>query len=319
MQENFIHLLSTSPCYISINGNAIGLIDNTNTMELDFVTKSDKVFINFEPVTYKKSQLPYTFELDTACKVSCQNENVLIVPFPNNNYDVIVKPFEISQNLHTKAIFNQNIGNYYISITSSYLSNLTIFSGASIVYNTTLPLISSAKCELKKNIIIVEGYIDDNNYYLFMIDTSNLQVLYNDVVCSISVSTDEIMALKNLHDISHHSVVFKFKFSTKESEKYHVYENNICGNCQSELLLPKDFLECIAVGDENKIKTMLSDNLINTPIAKFKSYFGDFEHVYLNRHNIVQDKINYTVIGNKTKNYNFVISEGKIKDIEEVF
>ncbi len=319
MQENFIHIMSKASCYISVNGCAIGLIDNTNTMELDFVTKTDKVFVSFEPVTYKKSQLPYTFELDTASKVCCQNENVLVVPFPNNHYDVIVKPFDINPNLQTKAILNQNIGNYYVTITSSSISNLTIFSGASIVYSTTLPLISSAKCELKKGIIVVEGYINDNNYYLFMIDTSNLQVLFSDTVCSISSDADEIMTLKNLHDISHHSVVCKLKFSTKQSEKYHVYENNVCGTCQSILLLPKDFLECTTVGDESKIRTMLCDNLKNTPVAKFQSYFGEFKHVFLNRHNVLQDKINYTVIGSNCKNYNFVLSDGKIKEIEEVF
>ncbi len=317
MQENFIHLISTCEASVSINGKNVGVIDNINNFEIDFVSRTNRVFVGFQPIN--SNSLPYTFELQTNKSVMCQNDNVQIIPFPNSHYDVIMNSFLISQNQNSKSILNKNLGNYYITITSGSSSQITIYSGASIVFNQNIPLVTSAKCELKKDLIVITGYITDSKYYLLILNTQDISVVFSDIVESIEMTNESITSLKNLKDISHHSVVCKVDFASHKSENYHVYENNTCGNPSSIYLMPKDFLECLKVGDENKIKTMLCSNLLNTPIAKFQSYFGNIKEIYINRHEINPQKINYSVLTDKIKNYNFVIDNLKIKEIEEIF
>ena len=54
MQENFFHILSKVPCEININGANLGLIDNVSNFELDFITRTDKIYVNFTPISYSK-------------------------------------------------------------------------------------------------------------------------------------------------------------------------------------------------------------------------------------------------------------------------
>ena len=52
--------------------------------------------------------------------------------------------------------------------------------------------------------------------------------------------------------------------------------------------------------------------------SKFKTYFGDIQGIYLNRH-IISPNINYTIKNNQYKNYDFIIENNKIMEIEEIF
>ena len=63
MQENFIHLISTCEASVSINGKNVGIIDNINNFEIDFVSRTNKVYVGFQPIN--SISLPYTFELET--------------------------------------------------------------------------------------------------------------------------------------------------------------------------------------------------------------------------------------------------------------
>jgi alpha-galactosidase len=112
---------------------------------------------------------------------------------------------------------------------------------------------------------------------------------------------------------------YKINKESKSCSNYVVYENNTCTEPHSNLLIPKVFLEAIQIGDENILKKYLSYQLLSTPINKFQSYFGNIKELYLNRHMINQDKLNYTILSNGYKNYNFVMENNKIKDIEEIF
>ena len=319
MQENFIHFLSQVPCQLSINGSNIGIIDNINTMELDILTKTDKLYVTYNPISNQNNLLSYTFQLNTQGHPTTDNEYIKVVPFPNNNYDIIMTPFYYYQIDQNKVLLNQQIGKYYISITSDNITRITIFSGASIVFTINTIQLQSAKATINKDIIIIEGIVDVETYYLLVIETEHFKILHNDISHSIEVGDDYIQSLKNLKDISHHSIVYKIDKNNKTCQDYRVYENNICTEPHSTLFIPKVFLESLQTHDEALAKKYLCSDYLSTPFDKYLGYFGDIKEIYLNRHFIRQDQLNYTILSNEYKNYNFIMENNKIKEIEEIF
>ena len=319
MQENFLHFMSQKNCQVSINGTNIGLIDNINTMELDIITKTEKVFVTYQPISNEESFLPYTFQLNTSNQVNTDNSYIKVVPFPNNHFDIIMNPFYYYQIENSEVLLNKQFGQYFLSIVNDNITRITIFSGASVVFTTNIIKLKSAKASLNQDILTIEGIIDNDTYYLLVIDTKNFKCLFNDICHSIEDTDSQIQVLVNLKDISHHSLVYAIDKKNKSIEKYTVYENNICTDPHSNILIPKLFLECINTQDETLAKKYLAIELQSTPISKFKSYFGDIKDIYLNRHQNTQDKYNYTVFNNNYKNYNFIMYNNTIKDIEEIF
>jgi len=319
MQENFIHFLSNTPCQIAVNGQNIGIIDNINVLELDIITKTDRIFVSYNPISDNQNLLSYTFKLNTQNHPTVDNEYIKVIPFPNNNYDIIMNPFYYYQIDNSKVLLNQQISQYYISIVSDNITRITIFSGASIVFTMNTIKIKSAKASIDKDILIIEGIVDDDTYYLLVIDTANFQILHNDISHSIDISDDYIQSLKNLKDISHHSIVYKIDKKKKNCQDYRVYENNTCREPHSPLLIPKVFLEGIQTHDESLAKKYLSRELLTTHFEKFQGYFGEIKEIYFNRHLVLQDKLNYTIFTNTFKNYNFIMENNLIKDIEEIF
>ena len=177
----------------------------------------------------------------------------------------------------------------------------------------------SVKADLTNDILTLEGIIDNDTYYLLILDTSNFKILHNDISHSIENTGEYIQSLKNIKDISHHSIVFKINKKDKSTENYKVYENNNCREPHSNILIPKVFLEAIQTHDEEVCKKYLSSNFSSTPFSKLTNYFGEIKEIYLNRHLVLQDKLNYTVNSDRYHNYNFLLSNNKIIDIEEIF
>ena len=320
MQENFIHFLSTDKCQISINGSNIGIIDNVNTFELDILTKAERLFVSYNPISQKTNYLSNTFEIINNNILNSNNNYIKVVPFPNNHYDIIMKPFYYYQIDSTEVILNQQIGKYFVSIVTDNVSRINIFSGASLVFSINIPKIKTAKASIEKDLLTIKGVIDNDTYYLLVVDTTNFKIIHNDISHSIEISDKYIQSLKNLKDISHHSIVYKIDKEKKSLECYRVYENNTLKLPHSNFLIPHVFLEAIQQNDEKLAIDCLCLDLNNTTIQKLKNYFGDIESIHLNRHEIIANKLNYTIFANnKYKNYTFIIENNKIKDIEEIF
>lgn len=319
MRENFIHLLSNIPCLVSINGKEIGKIDNENNMELDIITKTSNVYVSYTPISQKANAIPYTFLLNTNEQISSDNEYISIIPYPENHYDIIMRPFYYYQIKESKAILNVNVDKYFVSIVSDNLSRITILSGNTILLNITSPKLIEAKAELIKNTLVITGIIDNDTYYLLVIDTTNFDIFYNDICHSIDNDSNCLQCYKKLSNLSHHATVSKINFEDKKKEIYNVYENDKSHNILSPYLIPQAFLECLSLNDENLARTFLSPKISTTPINKFKNFFGEIKEIFLNRHNIKQGKLNYTIFSNEYKNYNFLIENNLIEDIEEIF
>lgn len=319
MKENFIHFLSEQPCGVSINGKNVGFIDNQNNLDINIITNTANVFVTYNPVLESTTAIPYTFVLDCSDTPKSSCEYINIVPFPSNHYDVIMKPFYYYEIKKSETILNENIGNYFVSITSENTSTITIFSGNSVVLKLNTARLISAKCEINNETMIIEGVIDSDTYYLLVINVSDFSILHNDISHSIETTPQYVQTLKKLHNITNHAVVCKVDYTTKESDVFYVYENEYVSMPNNIMLIPYAFLECVKVHDVTGAKQFLSDKYCHTELIQFANYFGDFENVYLNRHDFRQNKLNYTIFANSYKNYNFILDNGKIVDIEEVF
>lgn len=317
MKENYLHFLSKTPSTISINGYNIGTIDNENTFELDICTKTDNIFVNYEPVSDKCNYLPYSAKIRTSTTPNTDNQYIEVVPFPNNHYDIIMKPFYYYELKDAKVLLNKNFGNYFVSIISSHYTTVTIYSGSSMVYQTAIPLLSNATAELKKDLLIIKGIISEDEYYLLILNTTTFETIFSDIVHSIDETDTYIEGLKKLNNLPRHAVVCKIEYSPFKKEIFNAYEREQISIPNNKYFVPLFFLDALKIGDEKLIKETLSGKLLTSPIAKFQSYFGNIEKVYFNRHYTGHD-VNVTIKSNGYKNYNFNIVGGKIDDIDEV-
>ncbi len=316
MKENYLHFLSKTPCAVSINGYRVGTIDNESTFELDVNTKTDKIFVNYEPISNKQNCLPYLALLNTFSTPTTDNQYIEVVPFPSNHYDIIMKPFYYYELKDAKVLLNKTFGNYFVSIISSHYTTVTVYSGSSIAFQTNIPLLSNATAMLKKDLLIIKGIISDEEYYLLILNTKDFEIIFSDIVHSIDETDNYIEALKKLHNLPHHAVVCKVEYNPYKKEIFNAYEKEQ-NTPINKYFIPLYFLDALKIGDEKLVKTMLSNELLNSPLSKFESYFGHIQNVYFNRHYTGKD-VNITIKTTGYKNYNFSIIDNKISDIDEV-
>ncbi len=320
MQENFLHFLSNTPTNIECNGEHIGFIDNEKVFEVDLLTHTNHIFITNLPVSKTKQSIPYTFKLSTENTPYTENEYIKVIPFPNNNYDIIMKPFYYYQLTDTKVLYNGNIGNYFLSITCNNKTNISIFSGASIIFNHNTERFNNVKVEKKQDIMIITGLTDNNSYTLLIIDCSDFTIIYEDKVQSIEANENNITSYKTLPTLCAHAKVCNINFDTKKSEKYYVYQDEFPLISFNNMLIPRAFLECIQVEDEQTSKAFLDKKIYVSTLQDFQGYFGKIEAIYLNRHNTDNHKVNYTIKSNDGyRNFNFLMDNNKIYEIEEIF
>ena len=149
MQENFLHFLSINPAIISINGNTIGTIDNKSTIELDIIPYTEKLFVTF------------TYQINNLTTVSSDNQNINIIPFPDNHFDIVTQNFCYQDFTSSKILLNQNIGEYFISIVCDNSSHISIFSGVNSLLNIDTPKLNFAKAEKHKDLLVIQGIIDE--------------------------------------------------------------------------------------------------------------------------------------------------------------
>ena len=318
MKENFLHFLSDTPCSISINGHDIGTIDNINTFEQDILVDTEQIILEYKPISGDKLFIPYFATIKTKDYPHTDNEYIDIIPFPDNHYDIFLQPFYYNETREEKVLLNQNIDKYFVSITTGNNTNITIFSGASIVYKITVTRFTSASIDKKSNLLIIKGIINQEEYYLLVINTETFETIHNDISHSIEEDNTGLQSLKILKNTTHHAKVCKIEYSSQKKEIFYVYEDENIIVPNHNALIPLYFLEALSVNDTNMCNSLLSTHLQNTPLNRFKNYFGNIEGIYLNRHN-VSPNINYTIKNTTYKNYDFIINNGKIAEIEEIF
>ncbi|MBQ7351994.1 MAG: hypothetical protein IJW59_03960 [Clostridia bacterium] len=317
MKRNFLHFLSQENAILNINGQSIGIIDQQLSPQIDIISNTQSFFVTYEPISEKQQAMPYTFVLNTQNTPQSNNEYIKIIPFPNNHYDIIMNPFYYYQISQSQILFNDTIGKFFISITSDTSSHITIYSGASIVFSLNTIALIDAIVKQKKDYLIIEGIIDSDTYQLIIIDTNNFSIVHNNIAHSVEEDNYHITSFKKLNTICKHAEICTFEFDKKQKDKYYVYEDKSIDI--NPALIPLAFLQCISIGDEVKAMSFLSDNLSNTNITQLQGYFGEIKDIFINRHSITPHRQNYTINSTRMRNYNFIIDNQKITDIEEVF
>ena len=318
MKKNFIHLLTEVPGSIYINGALLGLIDNKQTMELDVITNCEKIYVNFQPISDKNNYIPYTYILHTQEQVYCDNENVKVIPFPEHQWDIIMKPCAYNEIIESSPLLCKNIGNYYISMINNTKTNIYIYEGQNIVLTTTIPLCQNAKVELQKSLIIIEGIIQKDTYYLMVIDTKDFKIIYSGKSQTIEKTDLTIKSLENMNDILKHSKITKIDLLSKSIEEYYVYSHENDKIYIDKLYIPKAIIENILINDDKELHKLMSQKFQNTTSKQMREYFGNIQDIYLNRHLTSGNIVNYTIYTNNTyKNYSFLIEDNKVLDILE--
>lgn len=318
MKELFLHFLSDTPCSLSINGCRLGNIDNINNLEQDIIVKAEQIILEYQPISGDTLYIPYFATIRTKDIPHTDNEYINIIPFPNEHYDIILKPFHYNEINNETILLNQNLDKFFVSITTGNNTNITIFNGTSMVYKTTLVKFTSASVDKKSSLIIIKGIITKEEYYLLVINTDNFETLYSDISHSIEEDNNGLQSLKILKNITHHAKVCKIEYSSQKKDIFYVYEDDKEVMPDNKYLVPLYFLEALSINDSNLCKNLLAPNLQSTPLSKFKNYFGEIQGIYLNRH-IISPNINYTIKNSQYKNYDFIIENNKIMEIEEIF
>lgn len=320
MDHANLHFKSNVNGIININGTFGDYIDNENKFSLDIIANSNKLFITYIPSDDKIKYLTTNFALSNITSIpSTDCVDVAIVPFPDNHYDVIMNPYIYKNFEGTTPLYFSDLGKgLNIAVYNSHCSSIVIFEGDEIKYEDCTALLKKVMCNKKDNYIVIKGECIDNRFYLAIIDASDFSVAFNGICDSIDEQEEQIRAIVSTMDTMNHGIVYSVNCLTKQTDKYLVNTKKAkLPKCKH--VVPMYFLECIKIGDIKSCKNMLDDNLKNVDDNVIKSYFGNIQNIYFNSHNLGY-KVNYT-IKNETgyKNYNFILNNNKISEIQEVF
>lgn len=316
MREFNIHFYTNNPCNIFVNGEMLGLIDNKSNFFIDIVSFTDQMVITCEPICEDNTiLLPYSFKLNYINNtLQSSSSNTTIVPFPNNNYDVILD-FKMVMVNNKSTLLSKKIDNYTILTMVDTISTLSIFLDNKNLYTCKYANLCNLEYEKYKDLLIITG--DSNQSKLLICyDTIDNKILLSDTYSNIEKNKDYIKALKcpNLTLLT--GTVYSLNLSNKEIENYQVYLDNYKATTHPSLI-PYSFLEAVQNQNYKLAEDYIDKNLIQADETKLKQYFGDINKIYYNCYNLDKNKVNYTIYTDKYHNYNFYINQDKIIEIEE--
>lgn len=319
MKDFNIHIKSLDACNVYINGNFVSLIDNKDTFVIDLKVYSNILIITKEPISNKKKvMLPYSIKLNFNDTVTTDCDYVTIVPYKNSEYDVILETCEVKHNKKPEKIYDDFADNYNIVVVNDGQSYVNIYQINVLKFSTTIPEITSVICEKVNNYIIIKG-AHGAKYYLLVIDENGYLPVINTECDQLEQNAQTIKYLKKMNDIAKHACVFAFDLQTGTPlEKYYVYLNENAVYTESEKLIPYAFLEALKVNNYNLARNYLSDELNSkTTNQHLSQFFPNIKKIYYNAYFLKDNVINYTVLCDEYKNYDFYITNNKIIEIEE--
>lgn len=321
MKDFSIHILSLEASNIYINGNFLGLIDNLETFSIDLKVYSNSLIITKEPISNnKKLMLPYTVKLEfTNNSIVCDSEFVTIVPYKNNEYEVVLNICEIKSNKPLNKVYDNYVGNYNVVVVNDGISYINIYEQNSLKWSANVPEINAVVCEMQNNKLIIKGATLNGKHYLIVLD-EQFNELQNCEVEKIEQNEFQIKSLKKINDIAKHAIVKTINLNNLEqSEEYYVYLKDNAVIANHKKLVPYAFLEAIKIKNFNLAKEYLTPELSRkTQAEHLQNYFNNLSKIYYNSYLQNEYVINYTVLCDNYKSYDFTIINNQIDDIEEI-
>ena len=320
MKKNFLHFLSTTPCILKINNEHIGEIDNKENLELDVLTSTSHIYLTYNPITTDTPSIPYTTLINTTTNPNSSNQNIKIIPFPNNHFDILLTPFYYYHTFESKTLYNHQIGNFFLSIIADDSnSQIILYSGMSIVYSMSATAFLSVKVSSHKEYILIQGITKEEKLYALVIDTKKLECCFNNYISSLEEDGENLTILQSCNTLCHHALVLNIQTNNSTTQKYYVFEKDNSLHTINPFFIPQAFFECLQIEDEKTLKSFLSTNFQSTNIQQFKEYFGNVKEFYFNRHTHSIHKVNYTIYSDSWHNYTFHMTDNLISEIEEIF
>ena len=321
MKNVFLHFKSVVPFELTINGNYVGLIDNVLTTHIDILTTKENLYVTYLPISLDKTYVPYTFNIKNIGEPICENNQIKIIPYSNNHYEIVMSPVDINNPITLKTIYSKTIDQYTIHILDSCdTSYIYILENNCPIFKTQIPKCVNCYCNINKNYIIIECELV-NRLHLCIYNLSTKSALIDKTVDSIKENKDTFKVLEKLNDILGQGIIYNIDLKNNDISKNVVFTNNNTPNeIKHSCLIPYAFLETIKQNNFATTKTLLDESLQNVTNNHFTEYFKEFENIYFNPYITSSLKINYVLeYKDGFSSYNFILKDGKIKDIEQVF
>lgn len=320
MKSVFLHFKSSIPFELKINGESLGLVDNVNRRSIDIVDNSSILYVTYMPVSRECSYVPYTYIIDNSNELRVSNNNVEIIPYDGYHYDIIMSPILIENYNNEKVTYSNNIDKYGISIVShSHSSTIVVLLDNKIIHSKNISNITNAYSDIKYNHLVIEGECRDK-IYLLVIETKSNTILIDSLVDSIKENDHIMRAFVDTKDTLGHGIIHNINLKNSTIEDSLVYVDNKPKSVKQDSIIPLAFLECIKINNFKIAKTYLCDTMQNVSDSHFTEYFGKIDSIHYNTHCFKENVENYLIkTANIYKSYNFILNQGKIQDIEQVF
>jgi len=308
----FLHFKSGIPYNLYIDGEYVC----NNKTSIDVLMKSNE--FTYTIVPYAAGENYYTDSGRVYVengKVFATSQNLEIIPFKDDHYDIYFKGVLIKNYMESQVILQEEQGDIVVNVYNDGQGVVEMLNKAKLIIRKAITKIKTAQVDCVNNVLILKCLLENASYYILLLDMKDNKVLFEEQCDSVEVNDCCVKALKIINDISNHALVNEYDIYKLLASEYFVYVNKY-NIIDTERLLPMQFIECLMYKDFKIAKSCLSNNFNDVTQEQLLNYFGDVKAVYYNSY--CKDNVNYTIKTDTFKNYDFILSDGKIDDIKEV-
>ena len=295
--KNYIHINTSCPCAVSVNGHYTGRADIDGFIHL-CVESGESLLISATPTDAAgnaEKVLPCAATVAVnGSLVTCKSRAVALTSFPKNHYELTITPervYGFAPACTIKQIkFNYRGETHTASVVRDTMSRL-VCEGAGQIYTHVLPQSFSltdlsADTSGQAALIKVFGAAGKDGmtgeYAAVIIYDGAYNLNLNLLADKIESEGKNIQTLTSLCDIARRGVVTTYKAGSDNYEldgSYAVYVLNAALRPAHETLVPFAFFQAIKAGDFPEARYFLSDTL-NTEIESdgaLSAFFQDFD------------------------------------------
>ena len=311
----YLHIANNKTCNVSFDSNvAINNIykdKNTTTIK----TNKKELYCYITPFSSKnKTYLPYAEKINLE-EINRTN-HIKIIPFRNNHFELRFSLLEAPNLNPADIIAEEYFGKLNIVILNNSCGNILFYENSKLKKQLTCDSVITAEINQIQNKIIIKCLLNENSYYIAILNIENLEVLKELNCNSFEENKNEIKCLTKLNDFAKHALISSFNYLDEKEDFYNVYLNEKPATTDCQLLIPYAFLDAIKVRNYNLARYYLFSNLNNVSDSHLESFFGKIKNIYLDSYNLETFKIPYVVENTDGfENVDFIIENNKIKEI----